>query len=372
MAALSDITARSNPIIARVYSTPATNNARTSAPAVPTQLITPTSSPAPAKAWPPNINTDYEALWPVIALRHTPPGPSGDCVAPRGTPWSGAWVKQLCVARNVYYAGTCSPESTQSVLNSAGITTKVVSTAGQAGVTVGSMVAAGATAIPIIGLAVGAISSIIGAIVAHHAQAVVNEQQAECSVVAICQGAIPTIDQAVYSGQITAQQGIAAHQQVVTQCKAILAPVTGAGSGGHPCNAGCCFGYWLDCLQDFATTYYVDLAPPAVAPVSAPQAAPTVTGNATQAPQGGTVVQTNLSGTLSSQQAARAVAPSPLTNSPVAPSSAYQASVQTALVQDAVPPGGSPIVSSGSPSTGYIFLALLVVLGVFLFAKVIK
>jgi len=326
---------------ASLYGSPAASNARIitiTPPPPPTKTVAP-SAPS-VKLWPPNINTDYENLWPLIALRHTPPGPATDCAIPT---WGAAWVKQLCVARSVYYKGTCAG---QAAAQSAGQAAQITGVASQAGVTAVDMIAKGSSAIPIVGAAVGIVDSIVGAILAHHVQAVANEQQAECAVLQITAQGIPTIDKAVYTGQLTAQQGIDAHSRIVAQCKSILAPVSGAGSGGHPCNAGCCFGYWLDCLQDFAETYYVDLAPH-----------PT----ATTAPGG-----TNVINSLSSQQVAASVAP--LASNPATFSPAAQASVTQAAVDTVAPPSGSAGVSIGSSLGTFLLVAAAIVL-VLVFVK---
>lgn len=190
----------------------------------------------------PNINSDYESLWPVIAGKTLPPGLKPNIgVLSDSTSWVYA-VKRECVNRAVYYNGPCP------------------TTVSSGGLQASEMIASGASAIPIVGGVLAGIFSNIGAIVAHHAVAVKNEQDAECQVSAITAQLIPQIDAAVAAGQISAEQGVAAHLQVVQKCKAIIAPVAGVGDSTHPCNAGCVFGYFLDALQYLAEVYYMDLA----------------------------------------------------------------------------------------------------------------
>ena len=245
-----------------------------------------------------DINSYPDSFWTGIAARHNPEtqmgSAPGDCGPVRGQPWSGAWVKSFVINRSVYYVGSCTG---QQAIQSA-----------QQNISFTNAIAQGAGAIP----GVGGIIGIIDSLFQHHAIAVQNEQAAECQIKQLTAQYIPQIDAAVANGQISAQQGIAAHLQLVNQCKAISAPVAGVGSGGHPCNAGCCFNYFLDCLQDFAETYYMDLTP------------------------------------LSATQPV-----SPGTWSPT-PSN----STQSAIVDGVAPPSGSPFVSTSFPMS-YILIALL-------------
>lgn len=188
----------------------------------------------------------YGQLWQVIASRHTPPGPSGDCG------WNAANVALHLEKRGIVYQGQCGQENTlnqgQALAESAGMA-----------------IAQGAQNIPgpgtVVGAGVGIVTQIFSALTMHHAQAVKMEQSTICEMVSAANQAIPQLDNAVVSGQITAAQGIAAMGQLVAQLKQIIAPVSGVGSPGHPCNAGCCYGYVLDCHQDFAQYFYVDISP---------------------------------------------------------------------------------------------------------------
>jgi hypothetical protein len=341
----------------------------TQTPAVPATIPS-TPPPAPtattAKSYPPNLNTDYESLWPLIALQTMPPGPPTDCGIPT---WGGPWIKTVCLLRSIYYKGPCTAQAIQSIGIGASNAGAELNIGGQAAaigtktaLTTTGMIAAGSAAIPVIGLGISAITSLIGAIFAHHAQAVQNEQEAECQVLQLTQQAIPQIDQAVFSGQITAAQGIALHLQVVNQAKSIEAPVSGQGSGGHPCNAGCCISHQLDALQAFAQVYYQDLSPASQQPkttAAAPGSVPT---------QGGTV--SSPSSSLSSQQVAASVAP--VTNAPSSPSPAYQASVTQAVAQSAAPPPGSPTTSTSTDAWIGWVIGVLAVIGVILLARHLK
>lgn len=206
----------------------------------------------------PNINTDFENLWNQIASKTLPPGLKPNIgVLSDPTSWVYA-IKRDAVTRRVYYTGTCTG---QEAIQSAQTGSFALGVSGQAADTAASMIAKGSNAIPIIGSAVSAFTSIISSIIQHHAIAVRNEQQAECAVAQITAETIPQIDAVVASGQLTAQQGIQAHAQMVSQCKQILAPVSGVGDASHPCNAGCVFGFALDGLQMFAEVYYMELTP---------------------------------------------------------------------------------------------------------------
>jgi hypothetical protein len=195
----------------------------------------------------PNINTNYESLWPSIASKTLPPGLKPNIgTLSDSTSWIFA-IKRDAVARQVIYEGPCTGAQ---AIGSA-----------QASIQATNAFAQGASAIPIVGGFAGGIASVIEGIFAHHATAVRNEQEAECMINQITAQAIPQIDAAVESGNITVAQGIAYHAQIVAQCKSVLRPVSGVGNSSHPCNAGCVYGYALDALQYFAEVYYMDLSP---------------------------------------------------------------------------------------------------------------
>jgi hypothetical protein len=263
-----------------------------------------------------NINFDYESLWPIIAAKNIPPGPPTDCVA-KGDTWGASSVKAVVVSRGIPYSGSCTG---QEALRSAQQTGMIAGGASQTAISLASHFAqAGsslASAIPIVGSIVSAFTSIFSSITQHHATAVANEQQAACEISQLAGQTIPQIDAAVRSGQITAQQGIDLMDKLVAQCKEILVPVTGAGSGGHPCNAGCCYQHQLDCHADFARSYYMDISP--------------ITAAATP----------------------------PATYAPAAP-----ASTGAAIADALFPPPGSPTVAFGLSGTT-LFLLLLVVFGI--------
>jgi hypothetical protein len=108
-----------------------------------------------------------------------------------------------------------------------------------------------------IGTAVTFAISGIEDIFAHHAEAVANEQQTICSVASYFNPLIAQIDQAVESGQITAQQGIAYLAQAANTAISGLATIEKA------CNAACVYQAILKAHVDFASSAY-----PAISPVA--------------------------------------------------------------------------------------------------------
>lgn len=213
----------------------------------------------------PTIIAKYASLWPILQSKYAGAGPLADCGNTATNFANGISSRQL------YYGGTCGGPSGPS----AGMIASGV--AGQVG-----------GAIPVVGSIVQSLASVFSAISAHHATAVANEQAAICYVVSQFNQYLPQIDNAVASGQITAQQGIDAVTQLCSALKQTLAPISGVGRGGHPCNAGCCFGLELDAHAEFVQHFYPDLSPLYAAPApSAPNTnsyiGPVQTGGGTSA-----------------------------------------------------------------------------------------
>lgn len=234
----------------------------------------------------------YSGIWDAIASRHTPPGPLNDCSpGGRATLWSGATIQGMLIDRNLPYHGNCGQgvQPNQGELLGAEVTAQIS----------GSVPGA------------GLISNILNAINAHHVQAVQTEQAVECQVTQEFNYYLPQIDNAVASGTISADQGISAVAQLVSKLKQELSRIAGAGSGGHPCNAGCCFGYWLDCHADFVETFYKDISPMAIL------------------------------------------------GTPGQPNATAPASTLNAIADQLFPPQGSPIMTNGFPwGTALFFLVL--------------
>jgi hypothetical protein len=196
----------------------------------------------------PIIIAKYANLWPILQSKYAGAGPLTDCGNTAANFANGISSRQL------YYGGTCSGQSGPSAtMIGAGV-------AGQAGSLLSSATKLG-SAVPVVGSIVESLASVFSAISAHHATAVANEQAAICYVVGQFNQYLPQIDNAVASGQITAQQGIDAVTQLCSALKQTLGPISGVGSGGHPCNAGCCFGLELDAHAEFVQHFYPDLSP---------------------------------------------------------------------------------------------------------------
>lgn len=222
----------------------------------------------------PTIIAKYASLWPILQSKYAGSGPLTDCGNTAQNFAGGISSRQL------YYGGTCGPSGPSGGLIASGV-------AGQAGGALAAFGKAG-SAVPVVGSIVESLASVFSAITQHHTQAVANEQQTICYVVQQFNQYLPQIDNAVASGQISAQQGIDAVTQLCSTLKQALAPVSGVGRSGHPCNAGCCFGLELDAHAEFVQHFYPDLSPNYSAPApSAPNSnsyiGPVQTGGGTSA-----------------------------------------------------------------------------------------
>lgn len=106
---------------------------------------------------------------------------------------------------------------------------------------------AAATAVPIIGIAIGAAISILSTITAHHAAAVKNEQSLECQLVPSANQALSIIETAVATGNITPAQGQSALNTLLTDFRTQAS--NGASGQLHEakgaCNAMCWILYLL-------------------------------------------------------------------------------------------------------------------------------
>lgn len=198
----------------------------------------------------------YVPLFSSIASDNAGPDPVGCSATPDNI---GAHL----AFRGILYPASSCTNPGQSAGNTARIETTVLS------------MASAIAQVPGVG-------SLLSAIFQHHAQAVATEQAVSCQVSQIADQAIPQIDAAVRSGQISAAQGVAALEQVSNQLHQMLGTISGAGSAGHPCNAGCCYGHVLDAHVEFARTYYMDISPlssaAAVNPATYAPLAPASTG----------------------------------------------------------------------------------------------
>lgn len=200
----------------------------------------------------PAIISRYASLWPILQSKYAGSGPLTDCGNTAANFASGISSRQL------YYGGTCGPSGPSGSQIASGV-------GAQAGSALATLGKAG-SAVPVVGSIVESLASVFSAITAHHATAVANEQATICYVVQQFNQYLPQIDSAVANGQITAQQGIDAVTQLCATLKQALAPISGVGRSGHPCNAGCCFGLELDAHAEFVQHFYPDLSPLYAAP----------------------------------------------------------------------------------------------------------
>lgn len=119
-----------------------------------------------------------------------------------------------------------------------------------------------------ISLAVGGIETIF----ANHAAAVANENRTICQVAGYFNGAKAQIDNAVRSGQISSDQGVAYLTQVANQAKSGLASIM------KVCNASCVYQGVLQAFINFARTWYDSIAPVYIIQAQAPGGPPTYYG----------------------------------------------------------------------------------------------
>jgi hypothetical protein len=159
-----------------------------------------------------------------------------------GCSWTPQNVGIHLAARGIVYTGPCGSG---------------VSGAKQ-GIVLGTGLAGN---IPVAGPAIQGFGAILAAIFQHHAKAVAKEQAAVCTAVEAANTYIPQIDAAVASGSIGAADGVAQMERLVASIQQqILAPVSGPGKAGQPCNAGCCYQAILDAHVAFARLYYPAIA----------------------------------------------------------------------------------------------------------------
>lgn len=218
--------------------------------------------------------SSYQSLIEQITVQTQPPGPVSQC----------NWVPSAVAAhignRGINYSGSCSGVGTE---------------AGNAQTL--ALGASALSAVPVVGAGLASVvDAIFGSVIQHHAIAVANEDRAVCQVVQIANQIIPALDTAVWNGQATPSQALTALRQAVSQMKAILTPVSGAGSGGNPCNAGCCYQALLDAHVLFAQQYWQDIYPGAPQPVAPAQPSPTATVSIPQIQSG--VSYAGITGTL--------------------------------------------------------------------------
>lgn len=213
----------------------------------------------------------YEACGPAQGL-YAYPGPIGipgldpqyKLVAmrnkPAGSPADFAIVCEACLrARGLLYwkqnAGDCPAPAAIPGISSG----QIVGLSGQAASGVlGGLGAAGVisgAATFGIGTAVTLAVSAIEGIFAHHAQAVANEQSTICSVAGYFNPLMKQIDNAVATGKISDQEGIAYVRQVAQQA------ITGLQGIYKVCNAACVYQGILKAHIDFVGFFYPLLSP---------------------------------------------------------------------------------------------------------------
>ena len=97
----------------------------------------------------------------------------------------------------------------------------------------GSALATGlASAIPVVGQITNIITSIVGVFGKAHAAAVAREQQTNCAVTTQFNQYIGQLDQAVASGQVSADAGIQTAQQIIDTISANVDPVVSGRNAG--------------------------------------------------------------------------------------------------------------------------------------------
>lgn len=134
---------------------------------------------------------------------------------------------------------------------------------GSAGVGTAATVSAltlGATAGATVGLGIatagiGLLAMPIIGIFTQHAQAVAQEQSVACSVTVPFNSQCAAIDEAVASGQVTAEQGIQLMANLTTELKKPLSGIR------KDCNLACGMMAYLDAHLDFARVLYPKIAP---------------------------------------------------------------------------------------------------------------
>jgi hypothetical protein len=118
--------------------------------------------------------------------------------------------------------------------------------------------ATGPGAIVVAGIA--AAINIFGALFAHHAQAVVREQQAICASVPAAMDGLTAIEQAVSDGTITPAEGITMLNNLQSQFLQTIGPVTKNSSS--QCNAGCVWTKMMNAIVLELTSQWQNMAAP--------------------------------------------------------------------------------------------------------------
>jgi hypothetical protein len=129
--------------------------------------------------------------------------------------------------------GYTDPSQCAQAGTGTGKASRVESAVGASVMSVGGKIAAANPLVGGIVAAAGAIVSLIGAITGHHAQAVANEQTILCQAVPATNQALGAIISAVQGGQMSASDGAAALQQVLSAFQSAVKPIT------KSCNEAC-------------------------------------------------------------------------------------------------------------------------------------
>jgi hypothetical protein len=114
------------------------------------------------------------------------------------------------------------------------------------------------TALGVATAGIGLALAPILAIFAHHSQAVSKEQATLCSVSSALNSSLPTIDDAVASGQLKVEEGLQMVKNLVSQFKSALEPIR------KTCNFACGTIAMLDAVEDYGVSLYPAIAPPIV------------------------------------------------------------------------------------------------------------
>lgn len=129
-----------------------------------------------------------------------------------------------------------------------------------------------AGAIPIVGAVFSTIVGIFSIFAQHHAAAVAQEQQLECTAVPAANNYLAVIQQAVANGTSTPQEAIDALNSLVSDFDSYVSPAV----QHNPCNANCTWSTILAAIVIYQTAQYQALAAQqAAAAAAAPPPAPT-------------------------------------------------------------------------------------------------
>jgi hypothetical protein len=198
----------------------------------------------------------YSQTWPLKAasgrylgqLTTTGPAPT-----PTGAPTTGAVLSIAQIISQVNPGHAYPDDTTMTEAISGGQLTPAYNTTSECGAaikgpskagTIEAAIGTSTTAVggkllalnPIVGgvvMAAGGILDLIGAITAHHAQAVTNEQTILCQAVPAANAALAQVMTDVQSGTYSAAQGAQYLAQIVSAFKSAVAPIT------KSCNEAC-------------------------------------------------------------------------------------------------------------------------------------